>query len=196
MTPAERRRHEVEWRKERLEWRKLKKPAAAASNVALIDSRCHRVIRASAQRNGWEAVQDDTPLSELVNRAAAEESEVVDAEMELRQKHFNTMLEWIFGDTEGPHPAYVMRRLFGLTFHRRPDLLAYMTMADLGLLLGESSAAFSFRLKQLFPGIPCRSQKRMGAKANYSAAQKGNRNRRRGERRKQQTVDGQNYEHN
>jgi hypothetical protein len=183
-TPLEQRKIDADWARENAEWDKLRRPASAGDSVAAVDAQIHNVIRASARRHSWEAVEDKTPMHELVARETADPR--TDSEMHVRQEHFNMFLTWLFG--AGPHPTKTMRRLYSLAYHRKPELIAYMTMADLGLILNETRANFSWRLKQLFPGIQSRSQKRAGSTPNYAAAARGNRNRRRGEQRKKRKA--------
>jgi hypothetical protein len=160
-----------------------------AIDLAAYDSRIHKVIRANAVRHGWEAVQDRTPLDELIGGEpvdpADQEEEKNEDETRARQEHFHGLLRWIFGD--GPHPVKVMRRLFLLTYQFAPEYLGYPTQADLGMLLGDKKQHQNYRLRVLFRGMArSRSQKREGSSKTFSRAQEGNTSRRKGEWRKKQ----------
>ncbi|HEX2099023.1 MAG TPA: hypothetical protein VHF69_00080 [Candidatus Synoicihabitans sp.] len=142
------------------------------------------LARAAARRGyAMEATTNRTPLSDLL----AQEADGEDAEglMRARLETFYRFIDFAFAD--GPHPASVMRNFFAVVHALRPDALLNMSCRDIGLLLGRTGAAHSWRVKKLFSdflkdhdarGFKARWQKSETATAAYSAAQRGNTNRR------------------
>lgn len=104
---------------------------------------------------------------------------------------------WRFFDfvfAEGPHPGWVLRRLYALARIYRPDLIAHMNGTDLADMFGETRAAQSFRLRCIFDhlGISQISSvsKKRSASAVYAASARGNKSRKNGKKKKQE----KNYE--
>jgi hypothetical protein len=177
----------------RSDYRDLMEDHAASTtgerfDAAATDRMIHGVIRAAKQRNGrfeWETVgvEDTTPLHELISREQPDNGS--DDEMKMRQESLIRLLDFLFA--LGGHPAVVMKRLYTTVHVARPHLLDFMTLADMGLILGDSKQCQSYRLKVLFKGkIRARSQKRAGASEKFSKGQMGNKSRLKGERRKRQ----------
>lgn len=130
--------------------------------------------------DGYTTVEHRNPLSELL----AKEDGPVMEEAEIRTEAFRALMDFLFAD--GPHPGVVVRRVYALAKAICPARLAYMSLADLGLMLGETRAAQSWRVKKIFSyklqaagakATHAAFQKRAGAVAKYAAAQKGNTNR-------------------
>jgi hypothetical protein len=150
------------------------------------EQRIHTVLARVYRAGGYEAVEHRTPLSELL--AAEDETE---DERELRREGFRRALIYLFGD--GPHPAAVCKRAFALAKAIDPELIAHMSLQDIGMMLGETRAAQSWRIKKIFSRKLTNSrsherttrtnvtqanfQKRKGASLIYAARAKGNHNR-------------------
>jgi len=141
-----------------------------------------------------EAVDRRTPLDELMLAEEAEEferrAEESETAAELLQEFFQRFLDFVF--EEGPHPGWVMRRVYALARRYRPELILHMNGTDLGLLFGETRAAQSHRMQLLFDrlrqagvrggrGGGCKSQ---GSREVYASAARGNHNRAKGKKRR------------
>jgi hypothetical protein len=145
-----------------------------------------RRIRASlaqvAAKHGYaaEGVTTRTPLDALLEAeeaAAGPEGERADV--------LKKMMHYFYAD--GKHPGAVLRRVFGLAKAIAPELLGDMTLAELGLMFGETRAAQQWRIKKIFSdyqkgagakGFKARFQKSEAASAAAARAQRGNQNRR------------------
>lgn len=148
-------------------------------------------VLARAARGLPEPVEWRTPLDELM---LAEEAQgwlsQEEAAMDLAMDFLRRWFDFVFA--EGPHPGWVLRRLYALARVYRPDLMLRMNGSHLALLFGESRAAQSFRLRVLFdqlgieqvPGV----SKRRVASGVYAAAQRGKR--RRGNKVRAQVPEG------
>ena len=142
------------------------------------------------QAHGREPVYFRTPLDEILQqegRFGADE----DDEAIIRQEARSQMLEYFFGD--GPHPGQVVRRVFAMAKAIRPHLVLNMSLEELGLMLGETRAAGSWRIKQLInrplagtrcAGVVLPWQKSQSAVASYARAARGNHNRSHGSKKK------------
>ena len=95
------------------------------------------------QAHGREPVYFRTPLDEILSREAGETSDEAAIRLEARLE----MLEWFFGD--GPHPGHVMRRVFAMAKSIKSGLILNMSLEEMGLMLGETKAAGSWRIKKL-----------------------------------------------
>lgn len=137
-----------------------------------------------------EPVTTSTPLDALLRAEEAEPEAHA-----IREEAFDGLMNYLFSD--GPHPGCVVRRAYALAKSIRPELIAHMSLEDLGQMLGETRAAQSWRIKKIFSNYlasaGCRAtharfQKSATACDKYSAVQRGNHNRRNG--RKQKAVNG------
>ncbi len=149
------------------------------------------VLRNAFQRevsHGREPVFHRTPLHDLVEA----EEEVPENEFAIRLEGQNATLDYIFAD--GPDPRCVVQRAFALARVRRSELLLNMSLEELGLLIGETRAAQSWRIKKIFSkvlkqagmkGFKLSWQKSEESVAKYSEAAKGNTNRRGGKKNNQ-----------
>lgn len=147
-----------------------------------IDATLKRVY-SREQALGREPVYHRTPLEDLI---AQEDGETSD-DFAIRCEGADRQLEYIFAD--GPDPRHVIRRLYAWVKARRSDLLLNMTHHEIGLLLGETRAAGSWRVKKIvnsrlksagFKGTQLAAQKSSSACEKYAASAKGNNNRRHG----------------
>jgi len=152
------------------------------NHETVIDATLKRVYSREAA-HGREPVYHRTPLAELISREEGESSE----EFAIRCEGADRQLEYFFAD--GPDPRHVIRRVYAWVKARRADLILNMTHHEIGLLLGESRAAGSYRVKKIvnrrlkaagFLGTQLPGQKSSSACEKYAAAAEGNHNRRRG----------------
>jgi hypothetical protein len=135
-----------------------------------------------------EAVEPRTPVDELMLSEEAEEFERLADEHErgelLLKKFFFRFLDFLYED--GPHPGWVLRRLYVMARRYRPELILHMNGSELGQLFGETRAAQSHRMQMLFDrlsasgvrgfrGAGCKSET---SRSTYAAAAAGNQNRR------------------
>ncbi|MDQ8206198.1 hypothetical protein QEH52_01660 [Coraliomargarita sp. SDUM461003] len=146
-----------------------------------------QVLAAAHRKHGHDGVYETTPADEMIRREEAESRE----EWAIREEAFRQLMGFIF--KEGPHPAKAVRRLYCLAKAFTPELILNMGVRDLGKIFGESHGCVQWRLKQVVHGfveaqsgkkIHLPYQKSEAASAKYSEAQKGNKNRRNGERAK------------
>ena len=133
---------------------------------------------------GYDAVARATiytPLSELLASEDGDEEET-----RLRAEIIVALIDFVL--QRGAHPAHALKNFYAVVHAIRPDALPHWTCQDFADLWGETKAAHSWRVKQLFGRLTARGarpikarfQKPASATPNYSAAQKGNRNRRHG----------------
>lgn len=143
------------------------------------DKRIQETLAQAAQKRGYqlESFTSDTPLDDLIR---AEEGEQEEHDEKLAK-----VLLYFYAD--GPHPGAVLRRVFAVTKAIRPDLLLNMSDAEIGMMFGETRAAQSWRRKKIFSnyqrdrgvkGYLSPSQKSESSRGVFSAAQRGNTNRR------------------
>lgn len=138
-----------------------------------------RSVWSREQAHGREPVYMRTPLDELVSMESSDSGD----EHIIRLEAFRRLLEFFFSD--GPHPGYVVRRVFAVTKALRPQLILNMSLEEIGLMLGETKAAGSWRIKQLVNrpiaagghGSQLPWQKSHSACAKYAARAQGNSNR-------------------
>lgn len=156
------------------------------AEAAIHEQRIHTVLARVYRAGGYEAVDNRTPLSELL--AAEDDAE---DEREVRREGFRQALIYLFDD--GPHPAAVVKRAFAMAKAIDPVLIAHMSLQDIGQMLGETRAAQSWRIKKIFSRkltharsherttrtdvTQANFQKRKGASLVYAARAKGNHNR-------------------
>lgn len=149
------------------------------------EERIASVLARRASKAGMQAegVTYRTPLSALL---AAEEEDTDDT-LAARSEIIGMMIDFAMQD--GPHPQAVLKNFYAIVHALRPQALRGWTCQDIAELFGETKAAHSWRVKKIFKvrleavgarPIKARFQKPSGATANYSAAQKGNHNRRHG----------------
>lgn len=131
---------------------------------------------------------DEVMLAEEAGAFVSEE----ERRWEIMADFLSRFFDFVFA--EGPHPGWVLRRLYALARIYRPDLMLRMNGTDLALLFGETRAAQSFRLKCLFDELGIVEwagvSKRRAASRTFSAAQRGNRNRRKGMRSNPAPAEG------
>lgn len=151
------------------------------------EARIASVLARKAAQLGYEAgpsVTTYTPLSALL----ASEEDADEDERQARSQVLGMLIDFTMQD--GAHPAKVMKNFFALVHALRPQALpGKWTCQDFADLFGETKAAHSWRVKQLFGPrleargarpIKARFQKAASSTPNYSKAQQGNRNRRHG----------------
>lgn len=155
----------------------------AEHEVAKIDRRIHQALTTAAERKGsfYEPATEETPASALIMAEEADDEEV----SEIRREALARMLDFFF--QSGAHPAAVMKNVYALTKILRPELILDMRCEDLAKLFGNTKAAWSWRLKQIFSatlkkagakGTSAGFQKSPAASDAYARAQRGNHNRR------------------
>jgi hypothetical protein len=139
-----------------------------------------RTVWSREQAHGREPAYMRTPLDELVSMESGDAAD----EHAIRLEAFRRLLEFFFSD--GPHPGYVIRRVFAVTKALRPSLILNMSLEEIGLMLGETKAAGSWRIKQLVNrpiaaasghGSQLPWQKSASACEKYAARAAGNSNR-------------------
>jgi hypothetical protein len=149
----------------------------------IVISETLRRVYAREVAHNREPVYHRTPLDELVRKEEGEDDE----EFRIRCEGADRQLEYFFED--GPDPAAVVRRVFAWAKARRADLLLNMTHHEIGLLLGETRAAGSYRVKRIvnsrlraagFHGTQLPGQKSQTACEKYASSAEGNSNRRKG----------------
>lgn len=150
------------------------------------EERIEHVLGVVYRREGMVEFPDNrTPLSDLLQREDGELSkDVFTQDPAVMQEAFSRLLNYFFAD--GPHPGCVLRRVFAVAWALRPSLITHMRQTDIALMFGETKAAMSWRINQIFTGylkaagmrgtrVP--GQKSQASISNYSAAQMGNQNR-------------------
>lgn len=136
------------------------------------------------RRGGFEAVDTVTPVD------AIEPEEDSTDQQKVRDEAFRKLLGYFFED--GPHPGVVMRRVYATAWALAPEMIGHMSQRDLAKLFDETPAAVSWRVKKMFDGYLAAAgmrgrlagQKSDSARASYSRAQRGNKNRKCGKRRR------------
>lgn len=137
----------------------------------------------------WKVeVEPRTPLDYAILKEEAEVFEAMAAKDEDRLKFmqavFDRIFEFLYED--GPHPGWVLRRVYLLARRYCPERMLNMNGTDLGNLFGESRAAQSWRMQKIFDrlkasgvrgfrGGGCKTE---GSRAAYAEAAGGNHNRR------------------
>lgn len=160
--------------------------------------RINEVLGVVFRKNGFEAVDCNTPHKDLIGKErrtgidieGLEDEDSTEEEKAIRDEVFNRMLDFVFQD--GPHPGVVMRRLYGLAWAFRRDLIGEMSQRDLAKLFAETPAAMNWRINRMFTdylksaGMRGRlaGQKTLDAVASYARAAKGNQNRKGGKKSK------------
>jgi hypothetical protein len=145
--------------------------------------RIQQALQAAAIRRGLPEVPDHkTPLSTLLE---AEDGSAEGDLAKIRREVVAQFLGLCFQD--GIHPASAMKNLYAIAHALSPETFGHMTCADIAQLFGESKAAHSWRVKQIFSKLP-RSrgarpitlgwQKSPAAVEKYRQAARGNTNRR------------------
>lgn len=134
-----------------------------------------------------EAVDVNTPVDELMLSEEAEAFERLASDDEAGRRlllaFFDRFFDFLYED--GPHPGWVLRRVFALARRYRPELILKMNGTDLGLMFGETRAAQSWRMQAIFDrlklsgvrgarggGFKCEA-----SRESYSEAARGNSNR-------------------
>jgi hypothetical protein len=132
-------------------------------------------------------IERSTPESELILSEEAEAFEqMADAEergQRLLMAFFTKFFDFLYED--GPHPGWVLRRLYVLARRYRPELILEMNGTDLGLMFGETRASQSYRMQQIFDrlklsgvrgfrGGGCKTE---SAREAYAESAEGNHNR-------------------
>lgn len=143
------------------------------------------LARAAARLH--EVGETRTPLDEVMLSEEAESFERMtdfsEEAQRLRVEFFARFFDFLFED--GPHPGWVLRRIYALARRYRPDLILGMNGTDLGLLFGETRAAQSYRMQLIFDrlrmsgtrGFRGGGCKREESRSAYAASATGNRNR-------------------
>lgn len=142
--------------------------------------RINSALAIAAARRGFsqEAVTNHTPLDALI------EADERCQEQEGLGSVLQRMMLFFFAD--GAHPGVVLRRVYAVAKAIEPAMINHMSLEELALMFGETKAAQSWRLKRIFSdyqrhsglkGFKARFQKSESARAAYSRAQRGNKNR-------------------
>lgn len=147
------------------------------------EARIASVLARKAHAMGYEgeSATTYTPLSALLQ---SEDGDTEEAQ--IRAEAIGAFIDFVL--QRGPHPAHALKNFYAVVHAIRPQSLPDWTCQDFADLFGETKAAHSWRVKQLFSRLSARSprpikarfQKSASASASYSAAQKGNNNRRHG----------------
>jgi hypothetical protein len=151
------------------------------------------VLAAAHRKYGHDGIYTRTPLDDVMDREEGCQLDAEDRarEMAIRAEAFRELLEFIF--KEGPHPGNACRRLYVLAKAFAPEKILNLSMRDLGKLFGESHGTWQWRIKAVVheyvrartgESVDLGWQKSAASSAKYAAAQKGNHNRRNGERKK------------
>ena len=131
-----------------------------------------------------DAVCAEMPFDEMLAREDDGSGEDADEE---RMAQRRAAVKALFGflTAEGPQPVKIMKRLFAVGRGLRLPFFSELTMGEAGMMLGETKAAHSWRVKVLSGMIKLRGmkgyrlsgQKSPETTGHYAAAQAGNRNR-------------------
>lgn len=121
------------------------------------DQQIDATLGAVMRKNGWEAVEHTTPLSELLAKESdgdllcSGRSEVT--VWEAKRDAMASQLAWIF--EKGPDPRVAMRRLYALAHEVGPQYIRKLTHEEMALLLGDGAgrATSSARSQAIFGGI-------------------------------------------
>lgn len=150
------------------------------------EARIASVLARKAAAAGYDAGASATTYTPLSALLASEEDD--QEETRLRSEVIGAFIDFVLQG--GAHPAHALKNFYAVVHALRPQALpGKWTCQDFADLFGETKAAHSWRVKQIFGArleargarpIKARFQKPASATANYSAAQKGNRNRRHG----------------
>lgn len=135
------------------------------------------------RRRSYEQTTEDTPLTQLL---ASEEGQL--DEWAVKNETALTLLGWLAAD--GPHPAQVLRRVYLLGNHLMVSPFCELTMREKAKLLNCSHGTVLWLMKRLCSDPLMRKgsaakgagQKGQAASAAASVAQRGNNNRRGGNR--------------
>lgn len=136
-------------------------------------------------RHAREQVTVDLPFDEILTS----EGDGVDGEpgeYEMAQRRAAVRAVFRYVGKEGPNPLKAMKRFYTLARGMGIEPFCNLTMEEAGLMLGETKAAVSYRMKQLsgkvevlgMKGSRLPGQKVKSSSPNYSKAQAGNSNRR------------------
>jgi hypothetical protein len=148
------------------------------------EQRINSALALAAARRGYrqDSVCTHTPLDDLIEAEEAAQRGEIEPSVVV-----NRFLDFVWAD--GPHPGHLLRRCIAIAKgFQRDDLLRHMTLAELGMMLGETRAAQSWRVKKIFAEYRKRSgakqaykarfQKTEEASLKYARAQRGNTNNR------------------
>lgn len=136
-----------------------------------------RILASCSALKGEAFDQVKSALTELL-------TEEPEADARIRQEAFHRLLGFIF--QRGPHPSHVLQRTFSLAKSFVPELLVHMNMRDLAKICDDTPAAWSWRIEQAISkrigaagmrGTRLSFQKNEESRQSFSAAQKGNKNR-------------------
>lgn len=134
-----------------------------------------------------EQIDVNTPADEVMLAEEVESFERLtkdEEQMRLLLAFFDRFFDFLYED--GPHPGWVLRRVYALARRYRPSLIMNMNGTDLGMMFNETRAAQSWRIQAIFDRLKlsgvrgCRGAgfKSEGARESYSESAKGNHNRR------------------
>lgn len=128
------------------------------------DARINSTLARVAAKRGFqqEAVTTYTPLAALLSREEGDDEEA----MRIKIETFNRFIDYCMQN--GPHPGAVMRNFYALVHALRPEAALNMTCKEHAMLFGQTKAAHSWRVKQIFTGY----LKESGAKAFKAGFQK------------------------
>lgn len=142
------------------------------------DQRINGVLRKAYDAGGWTPVEDHTPLDELMDAEpefdmhpdapdgewswpsssqpdlhlqALKREEAAQVAAWAREQQ----MRWLAGG--GMHPFRIVQRFFAMCFIRYGDLIGPLNGTTLAEMLGQTRAAFSAVMRELF-GRPCESK--------------------------------------
>jgi hypothetical protein len=135
---------------------------------------------------GSEGVEHATPLDALL----AKEESITEDDYGVKVATLQGLIDWFF---ERADPAAVLQRVYVVARAVRPSVLRGMSGSDISVIFGQGRAAESARLLRLsgmitaagFRHAAFRVQKSKTAREKMSRAQRGNRNRVGGKKRKE-----------
>ena len=158
---------------------------ADAERLSVWEANISRALQHYHARTGSPdlAFVSDAAIGELL--AESDDGETADEdEMDRRRLICRVLFRFFLG--EGPHPSKILKRVFAVGRALRMPFFTELSMTEAALMLGETKAAHSYRMKTLSGlikrtgqhGVRLSGQKSSQASAAYSAAQRGNTNRR------------------
>lgn len=157
------------------------------------DANMRTALAKHFQRTGYSPIVEEMPFDRLLQAEddgiSGGESEAGEYEMLQRHVGIKGLFRYILA--EGHHPQKIMKRLYAAGSGFLIEPFCTMTQEERGLMLGETKAAVSHRMKSIsgmieregMKGSRLPGQKSKASTANYSASQVGNTNRKKKRRK-------------
>lgn len=172
---------------------------SAAGMVARMDAVIQKNgASVSAGMSAMDGGHSYIPLNQLVDADEETDQELAQFEEQVRLETLRRLLMYLCQD--GLQPLAVLKCFYAVLKAVRPDLLGGMSLEDIAVLSGDSGRATPMeRIKRIYEkplkaagmkGTKAPHQKNASTAEKCSAAQKGNRNRRNGARKKARRRDG------